>query len=1011
MSEPLPKRAPPAGAVRHEQAVGRARRLVLEDDAELWRLTDADDPALARLRAWGPVGIGGFVDAGCDAEGAWLWRPPAGLRLDGWLRAGPYPWERVRPLVVALVERLAWCEAHSLFPGALAPAEVVVDEAEGSVVLRAESLVRGLLGEVEIGATGSPGLSRWVPPEQALGEPWDAAANRYVVGLATYRALAGHHPFSGQGLRRGMEEQARHGAPPLPDEVAAKLPPGVQSLCLQLLEPARERRPASAKVVRERLAALVEGAAVVRTRTVAPPVEPEPEPGPMAPARRPHAGARPRARSPWWSRLALVVPVIGGVGLAVALGGVVKPPAAVVSPRVGAAPPLTLDQTSADDCASCHPRQVSQWTQSVMAHAAKSPLFQGLEILIEEQAGKDFECPQGAGVLRKADPRTACRDRESGLPITGSGGEHWCVNCHTAGENLRAGMPAWDGLSRRSGSRQPLRDLMPADTMEGIGCAVCHTAHGPVRPGSAGVGRYEGNPDWVSFVTGQRFSSRPEDRSGRFGISNSGYSLDPAVLLAGRGREGVAVPGGAHLRPEPETREYLRSSEFCGACHDVRLFGTDVLGGRAGEHFKRLRNAYSEWSRWADDERRAGRSPASCQDCHMSEYPGVCVEDQADDLAAAFVDASATALRRGCPPGTHFEARAPGSYPQDRPAVGSGAPRAVTTHWFSGVDVPLSPELGSALIDDLSLDEAGLPRGLRPRRDLLLGRTFRFEVVGAGRRGGQLEIPVELENTGAGHRVPAGFSQEREFWVHLRVTDADGRLVYEVGRVERGDEDLHDKEFVRVNVDDRFVDGLGRPQGVFGADVTDGRDVPEWSPNPLAGGTRFRGRGLMNLQNGFLRCVQCIGQIDALGRCQPGPGQGRFRADRFDDGAYDLDTGECTSNLVGAEALFETYFPVGGLDASRGVTKGPDAIIDSRSAPPGVPLRYTYELPARGPGPFVVEARLLFRAFPPFLVRAFADYEAQQAARGLRPSGPLVTHDMLDRLEVIELHRLRIEIP
>lgn len=395
----------------------------------------------------------------------------------------------------------------------------------------------------------------------------------------------------------------------------------------------------------------------------------------------------------------------------------------------------------------------------------------------------------------------------------------------------------------------------------------------------------------------------------------------------------------------------------------------------------------------------------------MSEYPGVCVPDDDGGLATAFGDPTATALRRACPPGTRFEARAPGSYPRDRAAIGSGDPRDVTTHYFSGVDVPLSPELGDALLDDPGLDEAGLPRGLRPRRDLLLGRTFRFEVVGPRRAAGELEIPIELENVGAGHRVPAGFSQEREFWVHLRVTDADGRLLYEVGRVDRGDEDLHDKEFLRVNVDDRFVDEEGRPLGVFGADVIDGRDVPQWSPNPLLGGTRFRGRGMVNLQNGFLRCVKCIGFVDALGRCQAGPGQGRTRADRFDDGVYDIDTGECISNLSGEEALLETYFPVGALDASRGVTKGPDAIIDTRSAPPGVALRYTYVLPAAGAGPFTVEARLLFRAFPPFLVRAFADYEALAATRGRRPSGPLVTHDMLERLEVIELHRVRVEIP
>lgn len=58
MSEPLPERLPPGPAVRHEEAVGRARRAVLEDDAELWRVPDARDPAVARLLAWGPVGLG-----------------------------------------------------------------------------------------------------------------------------------------------------------------------------------------------------------------------------------------------------------------------------------------------------------------------------------------------------------------------------------------------------------------------------------------------------------------------------------------------------------------------------------------------------------------------------------------------------------------------------------------------------------------------------------------------------------------------------------------------------------------------------------------------------------------------------------------------------------------------------------------------------------------------------------------------------------------------------------------
>ena len=296
-------------------------------------------------------------------------------------------------------------------------------------------------------------------------------------------------------------------------------------------------------------------------------------------------------------------------------------------------------------------------------------------------------------------------------------------------------------------------------------------------------------------------------------------------------------------------------------------------------------------------------------------------------------------------------------------------------------------------------------------RDQLLRAAFRFGLAPSRRAGSRLEIPVELTNVGAGHRVPAGFSQEREIWVHLRVTGAGGRVVYEVGRVDRGDQDLRDKIFARVNTDPDRLDVRGRPEGLFGADLRDGPDVPQWSPPPDLGGASFRGRGLVNLQNGFLRCVRCIGTIDREGRCQPGPGQELFRADRYEDGDYDQDTGECRSNLVGANALFETFFPVGALDARRGIAKAPDAIIDTRSAPPGVTLRYTYDLETRGvPGPYRVEARLLFRAFPPFLVRAFADYERAMAARGKRPSGPLVDEAMMARLEIVEIGRAEVEL-
>lgn len=1023
---------------------GRATRAESGPGREIFRLPASSEALGDRLLALGAEGVGGFSDGGLDAEGVWLVRRTDGARLGETLRdrKGPWPFREAVAIARALARALAACEAASLFPGPLTPEAVTLEAGEApSARLPAEALVSALLGDPAARAESARAESAlsplFTPPAQADGAPWDAAANRYALGLVLYRLLAGEHPFGGAGLRHALGEAAHREAAPFAPSVAATLPAGLQSLTLRLLAPEASARPARARAIAEDLGALL-----------GEPAEPSEQKGerraPVArsrartgshPSSQPSLGASERrsvgapvkaqgaapgeapALPASASRLLRRWPLLAGALVAVgalaasAFIGPPKPAPALANASVPAASPLTEAQTAASACAACHARQAAEWRRSVMAHSVKSPLFNALESLIEEQVGRDETCPNGAGVLRRADARTACRDRQSGLPTTGAGGEHWCVNCHSPAEKLEAQLPPWEGKAAGDPrSRRPVRDLLGPRGMEGISCGFCHQVHGPV--GGRGARGYQGNATWTSFVTGATFAVRPEDARGLFGIGNSGYDLRPEDFVlpasAGRGISPERTAPGAHLRPPEEARAYLRTSEFCGSCHDVRLFGTDAISGARGEHWKRLRNAYSEWSSWAKTEAQQGRTPATCQGCHMSAYPGVCVPDGASGSSGASSGASAL-----CPPGSTFQARAPGELPEGRVAETSARKGRVSTHYFSGVDLPLSREFPEALVDEPTLDLHGVPLSARRRRDLLLRRTFRFGLGASSRSGQALAIPVEIENVGAGHRVPAGFSQEREFWVHLTVRDGDGRVLYEVGRVDRADEDLRDKVFTRVSSSPEGVgrDAAGRPQGLFGADVIDGPDAPAWRPPPIQGGASFRGKGLINFQNGFLRCVRCIGPVGPDGRCASPTGVDSHRASRFADGDYDLDTGECRSNLTGEAAFFETYFPIGALDASRGLAKGPDAIIDTRSVPPGVPIRYTYELPTAGRrGPFRVEARLLFRAFPPFLIRAFAGYEREQAARGLRPGGPLVTPDMLARLEVVELARATSEI-
>lgn len=1030
------------------EKVGRAMhsRAPVEE-GQLWTLGIEDEPVADRLLSLGIAGVGGFVDGGKSGDSVWLLRRLAAATLADKMRERRGPWAHTEALALGLsiARALAACERLSLFPGPLSPEEVTVSGSSCS--LRADAFVRSMVGGkgASAGVHASDMSPRWTPPEQAGGAMWDSAANRYVLGLLLYRMIGGEHPFAGAGLRHALVEAAHREPPPFVESIARDLPSGLQSFVLRLLSPEADQRPTGAQSLVESLATFLRGEAPApeKKRASIPRVE-----AARAEAARPaedRAPARsssdrddrrvprddrraPRERddrraaltsTPKRDRpLAAVLrfwPLAAGVAIAVAALSLLAPPAPAPSrpASIGAERPLRPDETTSQDCAKCHSRQTSEWRRSVMAHALKSPLFNALEMAIEEQFGKDFDCPSGAGALRKADSRTACRAQNTGFQLTGTGGEHWCISCHSPSENLENVMPAWDGRGGDPRTRRPPRDMLGERGVEGISCGFCHQVHGPV--GARGSRGYQGNPTWTSPLTGATFASRPEDGRGLFGIANSGYDLRPEELLLsgakpasnGRGADPIV-----HARPSREAATYLRSSEFCGSCHDVRLFGTDSIGISKGEHFKRLRNAYSEWVDWAKREERSGRAAASCQDCHMSTFPGVC-EATGETVPAADVTGKGGKWEGICPPGTRFSKRAPGSYPKALSADNSPSPGEAVTHYFSGVDVPLTREYPDAIVDEPSMDVNGVPLSAKKRRDMLLRATFRFDVESPRRSGNALEIPVVVENTGAGHKVPAGFSQEREFWVHLVVRDASGGTVYEVGRVNRGDEDLHDKTFSRVNVNDSITDNKGRPLGVFGADVRDGPDLPLWDPPPAGGGTRFRGRGLINFQNGFLRCVRCIGEIAADGTCRANQllGQGVFRADRFDDGDYDLDTGECRSNLSGANALFETYFPVGALDSTRGVLKGPDAIIDTRSLPPGTPITYTYALDAGSRrGPFTVEARLLFRAFPPFLVRGFIDYEREQARKGLRPSGPLVTEDAMRRLEIVEVARVSAEV-
>jgi len=216
---------------------------------EIQRLPPGSEKLAERLLALGARGVGGFGAGGRDDDGPYLVRTAAGPRLAAWLRdREPIEWREAVARVRSLAEALSACEEASLFPGPIDPDRI---EVQGDrLVIPAEGLVAALLGASH--AEPAPG-ARWLAPEQAAGAPPDGAGNRYVLALVLYCLLTGEHPFAGRGLRLGLDDQAQRGAPPMPEVVAQSLPPGLQSLCLRMLDPDPARRPPSARAIASRL--------------------------------------------------------------------------------------------------------------------------------------------------------------------------------------------------------------------------------------------------------------------------------------------------------------------------------------------------------------------------------------------------------------------------------------------------------------------------------------------------------------------------------------------------------------------------------------------------------------------------------------------------------------------------------------------------------------------------------------------------------------------------------------
>ncbi len=181
----------------------------------------------------------------------------------------------------------------------------------------------------------------------------------------------------------------------------------------------------------------------------------------------------------------------------------------------------------------------------------------------------------------------------------------------------------------------------------------------------------------------------------------------------------------------PIKSDHIGQSELCAVCHEVVL---QLDGTPSQASPLTLQATYLEWLQ--SDVRYA----QSCQDCHMPEV-----------ASGAYV------------------------------ATQSRQPRSpFRQHNFLGGNLALldiftrhGSELGVGYLQD------AIPAAQTAQREFMQTQTADVSILSARQIGTRLEITVDV-HVKTGHKFPTGFPSRRA-WIHLKVEDATGSIVFESG--------------------------------------------------------------------------------------------------------------------------------------------------------------------------------------------------------------------------------------
>lgn len=185
--------------------------------------------------------------------------------LDGGKR---YSLEQSLAMMRELLSALEYAHRQSIVHRDVKPANLLI-EADGRVKLTDFGVARIQdSGEATRTQGSMVGTLKYMSPEQVQGQPIDARADLFAVGIVLYQLLTGKRPFDGDTDFAIIQQIVNH-SPAAPSSFNNLLPPAIDAVVARALTKKREQRFATAQ---EFAQALQEASGQASDPTIVPPV-------------------------------------------------------------------------------------------------------------------------------------------------------------------------------------------------------------------------------------------------------------------------------------------------------------------------------------------------------------------------------------------------------------------------------------------------------------------------------------------------------------------------------------------------------------------------------------------------------------------------------------------------------------------------------------------------------------------------------------------------------------------